>query len=73
MGKSATSVRFAVVGDLHVTKDSGGALRGFFAQASEAPLAVATMPGHGSHRLKATDAPQPTHLSSDRRRRPDRR
>jgi Icc-related predicted phosphoesterase len=34
MGKSATSVRFAVVGDLHVNKDSGGSLRGFFADAS---------------------------------------
>ncbi|MHB1124022.1 MAG: metallophosphoesterase family protein [Ramlibacter sp.] len=34
--RSATSVRFAAVGDLHVTKDSAGALRGFFAQASEA-------------------------------------
>lgn len=35
-GKSASSVRFAVVGDLHVTKDSAGTLRSFFAQASEA-------------------------------------
>ena len=36
VAKSATSVRFAAVGDLHVTKDSAGTLRGFFAQASEA-------------------------------------
>lgn len=36
LAKSATSVRFAAVGDLHVTKDSAGTLRGFFAQASEA-------------------------------------
>lgn len=36
MGKSTTSVRFAVVGDLHVTKDSAGRLRPFFAQATEA-------------------------------------
>jgi len=36
MGKSATTVRFAAVGDLHATKASAGALRGFFAQASEA-------------------------------------
>jgi Icc-related predicted phosphoesterase len=35
MGKSATSVRFAAVGDLHVTKDSAGSLRKFFAQAAE--------------------------------------
>ncbi|HEY0884276.1 MAG TPA: metallophosphoesterase [Ramlibacter sp.] len=34
--RSVTSVRFAAVGDLHVTKDSAGTLRGFFAQASEA-------------------------------------
>jgi Icc-related predicted phosphoesterase len=34
MGKSASTVRFAVVGDLHVTKDSAGSLRGLFAQAS---------------------------------------
>jgi Icc-related predicted phosphoesterase len=36
MGKSATTVRFAVVGDIHVNKESGGTLRGFFAAASEA-------------------------------------
>ena len=36
MGKSATSVRFAAVGDIHVTKKSAGSLRGFFAQAAEA-------------------------------------
>jgi Icc-related predicted phosphoesterase len=40
MGKSATAVRFAAVGDLHVTKDSVGTLRGFFAQASEAADAL---------------------------------
>ena len=36
MGKSANTVRFAAVGDLHVTKDSAGTLRGLFAQASDA-------------------------------------
>jgi Icc-related predicted phosphoesterase len=35
MGKSASVVRFAAVGDLHATKASAGNLRGFFAQASE--------------------------------------
>lgn len=40
MGKSATSVRFAAVGDIHVTKDSAGSLRGFFAQVSEAADAL---------------------------------
>src|SRR5262245_23477219 len=35
MGKSASVVRFAAVGDLHVTKASAGSLRGFFAHASE--------------------------------------
>jgi Icc-related predicted phosphoesterase len=40
MGKSSTSVRFAVVGDIHVNKDSGGTLRGFFASASEAADAL---------------------------------
>ena len=40
MGKSATSVRFAAVGDIHVHKDSAGSLRGFFAQASEAADAL---------------------------------
>jgi len=34
-GKSATTVRFAAVGDLHVTKDSAGSLRGLFTHASE--------------------------------------
>jgi Icc-related predicted phosphoesterase len=36
MGKSANTVRFAAVGDIHVTKDSVGTLRAFFAQASDA-------------------------------------
>ena len=36
MGKSASTVRFAAVGDLHVTKESAGTLRSFFAQAAEA-------------------------------------
>lgn len=40
MPKSDTSVRFAVVGDLHVRKDSAGTLRTFFAQASEAADAL---------------------------------
>jgi Icc-related predicted phosphoesterase len=40
MGKSSSSVRFAVVGDIHVNKDSAGTLRGFFAQASEAADAL---------------------------------
>jgi Icc-related predicted phosphoesterase len=35
MAKSASSVRFAAVGDLHVTKGAGGTLRAFFAQAVE--------------------------------------
>jgi Icc-related predicted phosphoesterase len=38
--KSATTVRFAVVGDIHVTKDSAGSLRALFAQASEAADAL---------------------------------
>jgi len=38
--KSATTVRFAVVGDIHVTKDSGGSLRSLFAQASESADAL---------------------------------
>jgi Icc-related predicted phosphoesterase len=37
---NSSSVRFAVVGDVHVTKDSAGSLRGFFAQASEAADAL---------------------------------
>jgi len=32
--KLASTVRFAAIGDLHVTKDSAGSLRGFFAQAA---------------------------------------
>ena len=36
MGKSANIVRFAAVGDIHVTKDSAGTLRGLFAQAGDA-------------------------------------
>jgi Icc-related predicted phosphoesterase len=35
MFKSASNVRFAIVGDIHVTKDSAGTLRAFFAQAGE--------------------------------------
>jgi Icc-related predicted phosphoesterase len=38
--KSAATVRFAVVGDIHVTKESAGQLRGLFAQASEAADAL---------------------------------
>ena len=37
---SQDHVRFAAVGDLHVTKSSTGALRGFFQQASEAADAL---------------------------------
>src|SRR3954471_4590956 len=33
---STPHVRFAAVGDIHVKKDSGGTLRGFFSKASEA-------------------------------------
>lgn len=40
MAPTASSVRFAVVGDIHVTKDSAGTLRGFFAQASDAADAL---------------------------------
>ncbi len=40
MPKSPTTVRFAIVGDIHVTKDSGGTLRAFFAQAAEAADAL---------------------------------
>ena len=36
MGKSASTIRFAAVGDIHATKGSAGALRGFFAQAADA-------------------------------------
>ena len=35
MARSASIVRFAAVGDLHVTRDSAGTLRAFFAQACE--------------------------------------
>lgn len=37
---SRDNVRFAAVGDIHCTKDSAGALRGLFAQASEAADAL---------------------------------
>jgi Icc-related predicted phosphoesterase len=40
MGKSATSVRFAVVGDLHFTKEAAGSMRAFFAKAAEAADAL---------------------------------
>lgn len=40
MGKSATTVRFAIVGDIHVTRESAGTLRAFFAKASEAADAL---------------------------------
>lgn len=40
MSKSASTVRFAVVGDIHVTKDSAGTLRNFFAQAADAADAL---------------------------------
>jgi Icc-related predicted phosphoesterase len=40
MPKSATTVRFAAVGDLHVTKDFAGTLRAFFAKASDAADAL---------------------------------
>jgi len=40
MAKSASTVRFAAVGDLHVNKDSAGTLRSFFVQASEAADAL---------------------------------
>jgi Icc-related predicted phosphoesterase len=40
MAKSASTVRFAAVGDLHVTKESAGTLRSFFAQAGEAADAL---------------------------------
>jgi hypothetical protein len=33
MPRSASTVRFAAVGDLHVTKASAGTLRGLFAEA----------------------------------------
>ncbi len=37
---SSTHVRFAAVGDIHVTKEHAGQLRGFFAQAGEAADAL---------------------------------
>jgi Icc-related predicted phosphoesterase len=40
MGKSATSVRFAAVGDLHVNKEAAGSLRAFFAKATESADAL---------------------------------
>src|SRR6478735_6896338 len=40
MARSASIVRFAAVGDLHVTKDSAGTLKTLFAQASEAADAL---------------------------------
>src|SRR6478609_9137495 len=40
MSKSSTSVRFAAVGDIHVTKDSAGTLRGFFAKAADSADAL---------------------------------
>lgn len=40
MGKSTTSVRFAVLGDIHMHKDSAGSMRGIFAQASAAADAL---------------------------------
>ena len=40
MAPSASSVRFAIVGDIHVKKDSAGTLRSFFAQASDAADAL---------------------------------
>jgi Icc-related predicted phosphoesterase len=40
MGKSASHVRFAVVGDIHVHKDSGGTLKSFFAAAAESADAL---------------------------------
>jgi Icc-related predicted phosphoesterase len=38
--RHAVLIRFAIVGDIHVTKDSAGSLRGFFAQASDAADAL---------------------------------
>lgn len=40
MSKSPSTVRFAIVGDIHVTKESAGGLRAFFAQAGEAADAL---------------------------------
>ena len=40
MAASASTVRFAVVGDIHVTKDHAGSLRAFFAQACDAADAL---------------------------------
>jgi len=40
MSKSPSTVRFAVVGDIHMTKDGAGSLRAFFAQAADAADAL---------------------------------
>lgn len=40
MARSPSTVRFAAVGDLHVTKDSAGSLKTLFTQASEAADAL---------------------------------
>ncbi|HKB54891.1 MAG TPA: metallophosphoesterase [Ramlibacter sp.] len=40
MAKSATAVRFAALGDTHVTKDSAGSLRTLFARVSDAADAL---------------------------------
>jgi Icc-related predicted phosphoesterase len=40
MSKSPSTVRFAVVGDIHMTKDAAGSLRAFFAQAADAADAL---------------------------------
>jgi Icc-related predicted phosphoesterase len=40
MGRSTSTVRFAVVGDIHVNKDSAGSLRSLFAAASESADAL---------------------------------
>lgn len=40
MARSASTVRFAAVGDLHVNKDSAGTLRALFAQAGDAADAL---------------------------------
>jgi Icc-related predicted phosphoesterase len=40
MAHAQDTIRFAAVGDLHCTKESAGALRSFFAQASEAADAL---------------------------------
>ena len=45
--KSASSIRFAAVGDIHCTKESAGRLRGFFAAAGEAADALERRFGTG--------------------------